>query len=240
MPTLHDTQKYFDRHAGDLQAERLVDKWRAVAPLLSELPPGSSVLECGAGTGLYTMPLLQSGFRVTAVDLSEMCLSQISEKAEALSLRDRLRTKHAEFNEMTEHTTERFDAVVFLKVLHHFPDADSIRQGVRNAYAVLKPGGVIAGFEPNGNCPLWRVWFWVKGREYRENERNVFLIRRRLFESIFEALPDAEWSFAYRFFVPGVVIRKVPVLDRLDRVITESPGLCRVSGNISFVVRRPR
>ena len=63
------------------------DKWKAedriVGELLSDLPAGTSVLDCPVGTGRF-LPLYESkGFRVFGVDISDDMLREASQKAKS-------------------------------------------------------------------------------------------------------------------------------------------------------------
>ena len=60
LATLRQTRDYFDAHASDLDRDSLVDKWRAIDPMFQGVRSGGAVLECGAGTGLYTIPMLEA------------------------------------------------------------------------------------------------------------------------------------------------------------------------------------
>src|SRR5262245_52787459 len=116
MPSVDDTTAYFDKHAARLKADRLIDKSGALHDLLfRRLKSASRVLEIGAGTGLYTLPLLRAGHRVHAVDLSQASLGQIRERVEG-DLRERLSTQVGKFPDVTEgHHAGSFDAIVFIK-----------------------------------------------------------------------------------------------------------------------------
>jgi SAM-dependent methyltransferase len=68
-----------------------VEFWKllpaGVGPSLiaSAVPRRGSILELGAGVGLITHPLLELGYRVTAVDNSSEMLAEISGATTALS-----------------------------------------------------------------------------------------------------------------------------------------------------------
>src|SRR5260221_11208294 len=78
MPTADETARYFDENAEALRRGSLIDKWVALAPLFEGVAPGSTVVECGAGTGLYTLPLANSGYSMKAVDLSTSSLAELN------------------------------------------------------------------------------------------------------------------------------------------------------------------
>ena len=240
MPTTSDTEKYFDENAGNLVAGNLIDKWSALDWLTESLVPGGELLECGAGTGLYTFRFVDMGLKVSSIDLSRMSLDQIDATASQRGVTDRVSTIQGEFCSTVGASSHQYDAVSFIKVLHHFAAAERITHGIQIAYDRLKPGGVIIGFEPNGLAPLWLLNLrLMRSAEGWENEKNYLLIRRNRFERIFRSLPGAKWQFRYRYFLPGSIVCRAPSLDRLDRTLCRIPVLNRVALNLLFRVRKP-
>jgi SAM-dependent methyltransferase len=239
VPTIDQTRSYFDRNASDPVPGSFVNKWPAIRGMFASLPAGAHVLECGAGTGLYTIPLLRAGYRVCSVDLSDDSLRVLTQLARDLRLETKLTTIRGDFNALCGQLDDDFDAVVFIKVLHHFPDCRSIEAGIRGAYSLLKRGGRVIGFEPNGDCVLWYIWYKMfQPKETWENEKNYLLIRRSFLESVFRAIPAATWSFAYRYLIPGSLVERVPFVDPVDRFVTRIPFLRRFAANIAFVAAR--
>lgn len=243
MPSVEETTRYFDAHADRLRADRLVDKNEALRELLFEkLPPASRVIEVGAGTGLYTSRLLADGHRVVAVDLSQSCLDQIHAGVKGTEAADRLETWTGDFlAAASSFDAASFDAVTFIKVLHHFPDGQAIAAALVAAYDLLKPSGKLLIFEPNGSYPLWPPVLLARGYAHWLNERNVLLVRRRFLEGVLSSLPGARYSCRYRFVIPGGVIKRMPALAALDRRICngDRPWLDRLAVNIAFEAIKP-
>lgn len=107
------------------------------------LQPQSSVLELGAGTGRIADPLAQLGHHVTAVDDSERMLAEVQHARPVCARIEDLQL------------TERFDAVLLMTNLIHYP-GDDLRRAVLTAIARhLKPTGkgVIQWKPP----PFWAV-----------------------------------------------------------------------------------
>ncbi len=248
----HNQQQetFFDQLAQKEDAKEWgsnVDKWQTVAHYLSPLPGGSRVLECGAGTGMYTLHMLKSGLRVTAVDLTDSALQIIRDIAAKQGVQDGLTTFSGDFLAVAKgFPAASFDLVTFFKVLHHFADIASIRDGIRQAYSLLKPGGRIVSLEPNGNCPLWKPWLMtrkinVNGQflSYWEFEKNLSLIRARSLEEIFSQLPGATWELNYHYVLPASIINRYPrLLGPLDHGLSKT-FLKRYSFNVSFEIVKP-
>jgi SAM-dependent methyltransferase len=97
-------------------------------------------LEIGAGTGYFSLNLLQLGVieRLTATDISPGMLRRLSTTAEGLGLE--ARTVRAEAEELP-FEDESFDLVFGHAVLHHIPDLERALAEFRR---VLRPGGAIA------------------------------------------------------------------------------------------------
>ncbi|MCP3988719.1 MAG: class I SAM-dependent methyltransferase [Actinomycetia bacterium] len=237
MPTVAETQAYFDANAGRLERDRLVGKWSAIETLLDGLPAGARVLECGAGTGLYTLPMLESGLDVTSVDLSRRSLDYVDDVISREGLASRHTSISGEFTSCaTEMDADQYDAVVFFKVLHHFESHTSIAAAFDEAVRVLKPGGRVVVYEPNGDCMLWTPLLLSRGRAHYRSERNVRLVRRSFFEGYFMAKAGMRPpEFAYSHVIPGGVVSKAPALGRVDAWLCENETIGRRAVNIAFV-----
>jgi SAM-dependent methyltransferase len=103
-------------------------------------------LEIGAGTGYFSLNLLQAGVlrEATCTDISPGMVSTLGENAERLGLRVRAARADAESLPFPD---ESFDLVLGHAVLHHLPD---LRRAFAEFFRVLRPGGriVFAG-EPS-------------------------------------------------------------------------------------------
>jgi ubiquinone/menaquinone biosynthesis C-methylase UbiE len=102
--------------------------------------PFGDALEIGAGTGYFSLNLLQLGLieRATATDISQGMLDTLATSARSLGLvLDRVRTdaEHLPFPDQS------FDLVFGHAVLHHVPNLD---RALAEFHRVLRPGGVIA------------------------------------------------------------------------------------------------
>jgi ubiquinone/menaquinone biosynthesis C-methylase UbiE len=97
-------------------------------------------LEIGAGTGYFTLNLLQLGVlrEATATDISPGMLAALDDSATQLDLE--VRTVRCEAEELP-FANESFDLVFGHAVLHHVPDLD---RAFAEFERVLRPGGTIA------------------------------------------------------------------------------------------------
>ncbi|MCD6014954.1 MAG: Methyltransferase type 11 [Solirubrobacterales bacterium] len=112
-----------------------------LAKALGEPPnPFGEALEIGAGTGYFSLNLLQLGLigRSTATDISPGMLETLAARAVALGLEAEAVVAEAERLPFGDRS---FDLVFGHAVLHHIPD---LRRAFGEFYRVLRPGGVIA------------------------------------------------------------------------------------------------
>jgi ubiquinone/menaquinone biosynthesis C-methylase UbiE len=140
----------------------------------------ADALEIGAGTGYFSLNLLQAGLieRATATDISPGMLAALEENASRLGVEVRTAAAEAETLPFPD---ESFDLVFGHAVLHHIPD---LERAFSEFARVLRPGGTLAFCgEPSryGDflaaipkrtallaAPLWR-------RAMRASERHEYL-----------------------------------------------------------------
>lgn len=103
--------------------------------------PFGDALEIGAGTGYFSLNLMQEGAieRLVATDVSTGMLGSLAQTATALGLGERVQTKQADA-ESLPFEDESFDLVLGHAVLHHIPHLDV---AFSEFFRVLRPGGVI-------------------------------------------------------------------------------------------------
>ena len=101
--------------------------------------PFADALEIGAGTGYFSLNLLQAGIieRATATDISPGMLEALAENAKRLGLEVKTMTTEAE---SLPFEGESFDFVFGHAILHHIPD---LERGFREFHRVLRPGGTL-------------------------------------------------------------------------------------------------
>jgi arsenite methyltransferase len=125
-------------HSASRQAEAAGFTLRA----LESLPPESTVVDLGAGTGLVTLQVAQrlQGGRVIAVDIAPEMLEQLARRARAFGLHDRLEERLAPADD-TGLEGASVDRVVSVALLHEVPSPAAV---LAEAYRLLRPGGRLA------------------------------------------------------------------------------------------------
>jgi 2-polyprenyl-3-methyl-5-hydroxy-6-metoxy-1,4-benzoquinol methylase len=108
-----------------------------------ELPPGSRVLEFGAGWGNTTLALAQMGHKVTAIDISPRLTDLIN--ARAKQIRVDVETVVGDFS-LVHQLEGQFDGVLFFESFHHCADHLDLIAGLDR---VVAPNGrVMFAAEP--------------------------------------------------------------------------------------------
>ena len=96
-----------------------------------------SILDCSAGTGLYTLWLVQNGFNVTACDIVPEHVEQIKHKCKeydvSVCVADALDLPYEE---------DSFDTILLAGALYHLPLNKQII-AIKEAYRVCRPNGFV-------------------------------------------------------------------------------------------------
>jgi SAM-dependent methyltransferase len=108
-----------------------------------ELPPGSRVLEFGAGWGNTTLALAQMGHKVTAIDISPRFTDLITARAKRINVD--VETLVGDFS-LIHQLEGQFDGVLFFESFHHCPNHVDLIAGLDR---VVAPNGrVMFAAEP--------------------------------------------------------------------------------------------
>jgi len=100
------------------------------------------VLDLGAGEGSVTLPFLELGARVLAVDISDSQLAALIAKCEPY--KDRLETRCDDIQVILKEKSEKYDIIVANSFLHHVPDYIGM---IRESITVLGPYGQFFSFQ---------------------------------------------------------------------------------------------
>ncbi len=108
----------------------------AAARTAALVPTGARVLDCAAGTGLFSLAAAERAASVLCTDLSEAMLEQAERKARRRGLTN-LRFARRDVTALPD-PEGSFDAVIAANVLHLLPSPE---QAVRELWRVTAPGG---------------------------------------------------------------------------------------------------
>ena len=111
------------------------------------------ILDIGAGTGVYAIPLAEEGHEVTAVELVNYNLGILKQKAERKGLP--IRTLKGNALKLPGIPDEAFDIVLLLGPLYHLFTMDDKIKALTEAAAKLSSGGsLFAGYIMNDYAVL--------------------------------------------------------------------------------------
>ena len=100
------------------------------------------VLDLGAGEGAATLPFLELGARVVAVDISRSQLNALRNKCKQFA--GMLEVRCEDIHLALREKREKYDIVVANSFLHHVPDYQGL---IREAAMVIKPHGQFFSFQ---------------------------------------------------------------------------------------------
>jgi 2-polyprenyl-3-methyl-5-hydroxy-6-metoxy-1,4-benzoquinol methylase len=101
------------------------------------------VLDLGAGEGSATLPFLELGARVTAVDISENQLEELRNKCQQ-QYGDRLIVKCQDIYDSLSNSQDQYDIIVASSFLHHIPDYLGL---IQKSLPLLTPHGQFFSFQ---------------------------------------------------------------------------------------------
>ncbi len=110
------------------------------------------VLDLGAGEGSATLPFLELGARVTAIDVSARHLELL--RAKCARFHDRLEIRCEEIEDTLE-TNERYDIVLIISTLHHI---ENYTAALHRVVSLLAPRGQIFSFQDPLRYDTLSLW----------------------------------------------------------------------------------
>ncbi|QHQ62966.1 methyltransferase domain-containing protein [Anaerocolumna sedimenticola] len=122
------------------------DKWRPTYPKelyneifnIKEINPLSNILEIGIGTGQATLPLLETGCSLTAIELGDQLAEYSKEKFKNY---EQFKVKNIAFQNF-ECPSNSFDLIFSATAFHWIPE----EIGYTKVFDLLKSGGIFARF----------------------------------------------------------------------------------------------
>jgi magnesium-protoporphyrin O-methyltransferase len=88
-----------------------------LAESFPEVPPGTTALDAGCGTGLWSIALARRGFEVTAIDIAPQMVDAALQAAQRAGVRERITFLSGDL----ETLSGSFDTVACFDVLVHYP-----------------------------------------------------------------------------------------------------------------------
>lgn len=139
MKVLESAPSRYDRGIRLLTGGR-VD--RAYDRLTAQVKPGQRVLDLGCGTGALTLRAAGRGASVTGVDVNPLMLEIAQKRAEAAGLTEQINWQERGVAELDSEATSSYDVVMSGLCFSELGE-DERRYALRQAYRLLKPGGLL-------------------------------------------------------------------------------------------------
>lgn len=202
------------------------DRRAALFTEAARLAPGRRALELGCGTGVFLERVAPSGADLHGVDLSIDLLSRARARL-AVAANVRLTRGNAE---QLPYPDASFDAVYGSSVLHHL-DLDA---ALREAFRVVRPGGVGVFAEPNIVNPQVAFMFYVglTKRYFGVSPDEMAFSRLRAAEAMrragFRDVVVRPFDFVHPATPAAWVDRVARLGERLERV----PALREIGGSL--------
>lgn len=165
--------------------------------------PNHRVLELGAGAGLHTRALLQTGANVTASDISPNSLSLLKQRFQNTT--GNLKTEVADMESLPFEASS-FDVIASAGSLSygepHVVDAEIRR--------ILRPGGMLISVDSLNHNPVYRANRWF---HYLRGDRSKSTLKRMPNLARIKALGEDFSSVNVRYF--GALSFAMPGIARL-------------------------
>jgi len=107
------------------------------------LPVNGSLLEIGAATGRYTLPLVERGYALTAVDLSHRQTRFCQRRLREAGLTDSIHFIVSDARWLSLKMEQCYDAALLMGPLYHLIETEDRQRAVREVFNRLKPEGMI-------------------------------------------------------------------------------------------------
>lgn len=127
-----------------------------VKQMTRDVPRDGKILEAGAGTGRFTFPMIELGFRPLATDINDTLLATLKNRLAADGLADRCEVQNESIFELS-FPDDHFDFIYSLHVIPRFVCLADQEKALAELTRALKPGGKLLFNYSNRNSILGRL-----------------------------------------------------------------------------------
>ena len=144
IPENRDTVGWVNSATRELYSAELMQEWATDTLDRIRRLPHRDILEIGSGTGMLALPLVRSGARVIATDISGRALRYIDEQSAAGDFHEgHLETRVCRAEDLSEFGDNIVDLVVMNSVAQYLVGADLLDAVLTSATRLVRPGGAL-------------------------------------------------------------------------------------------------
>ena len=164
-------------------------------------PACAEIIELGAGTGRYSVPLAEEGHRVTALELADRNMELLRQNSRGL---ENLQAVQGDALDLSRFADNRFDLTLILGPLYHLYEEAAQKTALAEAVRVTKRGGIIMAAFLSVHAILFNNYLqgnllegleenFTKDNQVRHFTEQLFTgFNPEEFEALFEDLP-VQW-----------------------------------------------
>lgn len=105
-------------------------------------PSGAKILDCAAGTGVYSFHLAEKGYKVTATDITPRHIEYIDNKLRSNPCD--ISTAVLDATDLSRYHDDTFDAVLCMGPFYHLTEKEQREKCLTECLRVLKKDGLLA------------------------------------------------------------------------------------------------
>ena len=183
-------EEYWKKHLKSHEGEKLdflEDIWINKYPEIFEKIPKGKSLDLGCGLGQYTKYMMDNGFKVTSVDISEEVLNRLKENIPEAN------TMQLDMSQKLPFKDNEFNLVIANLSIHYF-DEKTTKKLLSEIKRILRPGGYFIGSVNSSKSFKYiaDVAQKIEDNFFYENGRMVRLWDKEQFNTFFSEFEELE------------------------------------------------
>lgn len=131
------SMKYIHECLDQIAKKRLADAWGKGGDSEEKKQVPLKLIDIGAGTGRYSIPLSEEGYDVTAVELVNHNLGRIKANG------PKVKAFHGNAKKLKRFQDKQFDLAILFGPMYHLKSEEEKVQALKEALRVVKPGGMV-------------------------------------------------------------------------------------------------
>jgi len=161
-----------------------------------------NILEIGCGKGRFSFPLLNRGYSLTCIDISENLLKDFKNN---LKTNMRVSIINGDINKAPKRFENKFDFIIGFYILHHLGD---LKKSFESMKIMLKNGGKILFSENNPYNPMYYIQMLIVNDISWKEEKGILNMRKKTIFPLLESLGFKKISIERYGFFPPFIINK--------------------------------